>query len=114
LHELEEICDAAAILDHGNVVATGTMEDLTSAAKEFRVQVLKGPLPLDKIHAIEGVSRASYERKGHLLTVHCDEYGGAAEDIINQVLMVLLQDGIKISAVSKGKGLEQRVMELTE
>ena len=114
LHELEEICDAAAILDHGNVVATGTMDELTAAAKEFRVQVLKGPLPLDKIHAIQGVSRASYERKGHLLTVHCDEYDGAAEDIINQVLMILLQDGIKISAVSKGKGLEQRVMELTE
>lgn len=114
LHELEEICDAAAILDHGHVVAAGTMAELTSAAKEFRVQVLKGPVPLDKIHAIEGVSRADFERKARALTVHCDQYDGEAEDIINAVLMVLLQDGIKISAVSKGKGLEKRVMELTE
>lgn len=114
LHELEEICDAAAILDHGNVVAAGTMEELTAAAKEFRIQVLKGPIPLDKIHAVEGVSRADYERKGHVLTVHCDEYQGEAEDIINQVLMILLQENIKISSVSKGKGLEQRVMELTD
>ena len=114
LHELEEICDAAAILDHGNVVAAGTMEELTAAAKEFRVQVRKGPLPLDKIHAIAGVSRADYVRKARVLTVHCDEYQGEAEDIINQVLAILIQDGIGISAVSKGKGLEQRVMELTE
>jgi ABC-type multidrug transport system ATPase subunit len=114
LHELEEICDAAAILDHGHVVAAGTMAELTSAAKEFRVQVLKGPVPLDKIHAIEGVSRADFERKARALTVHCDQYDGEAEDIINAVLLVLLQDGIKISAVSKGKGLEKRVMELTE
>ena len=114
LHELEEICDAAAILDHGHVVATGTMEELTATAKEFRVQVLKGPVPLDKIHAIQGVSRADYVRKEKALTVHCDEYEGVAEDIINQVLMLLLQDGIKISSVSKGKGLEQRVMELTD
>ncbi len=114
LHELEEICDAAAILDHGHVVAAGTMAELTSAAKEFRVQVLKGPVPLDKIHAIEGVSRADFERKARALTVHCDQYNGEAEDIINAVLLVLLQDGLKISAVSKGKGLEKRVMELTE
>lgn len=114
LHELEEICDAAAILDHGNVVAAGTMDDLTASAKEFRVQVRKGPLPLDKIHGVPGVSRANYVRKGRLLTVHCDEYQGEAEDIINQVLAILIQDGIGISAVSKGKGLEQRVMELTE
>ncbi len=114
LHELEEICDAAAILDHGHVVASGSMEDLTAAAKEFRVQVRKGPVPLDKVHALPGVSRANYERKGRLLTVHCDEYDGEAEDIINQVLAILIQEGIKISAVSKGRGLEQRVMELTE
>jgi ABC-type multidrug transport system ATPase subunit len=114
LHELEEICDAAAILDHGHVVASGTMEELTAAAKEFRIQVLKGPVPLDKIHAIQGVSRADYERKTRMLVVHCEQYEGEAEDIISHVLMILLQDGIKISAVSKGKGLEKRVMELTE
>ncbi len=114
LHELEEICDAAAILDHGHVVASGTMEELTAAAKEFRIQVLKGPVPLDKIHAIQGVSRADYDRKSRALVVHCDQYEGEAEDVISQALMILLQDGIKISAVSKGKGLEKRVMELTE
>jgi ABC-type multidrug transport system ATPase subunit len=114
LHELEEICDAAAILDHGHVVASGTMEELTAAAKEFRIQVLKGPVPLDKIHAIQGVSRADYDRKTRALVVHCDQYEGEAEDIISQALVILLQDGIKISAVSKGKGLEKRVMELTE
>ncbi|MCL2825333.1 MAG: ABC transporter ATP-binding protein, partial [Polyangiaceae bacterium] len=114
LHELEEICDAAAILDHGNVVASGTMEELTAAAKEFSVQVGKGPVSTQKLEAIAGVSRVNYDRKSRTIVVHCDQYDGEAEDIISQVLWSLLQDGVRISGVSKGRGLEKRVMELTE
>jgi hypothetical protein len=90
------------------------MEELTAAAKEFRIQIRKGPVALDAIQAIAGVSRADYDRKSRTITVHCDQYEGEAEDIISLVLMHLLQNGIKISSVSKGKGLEKRVMELTE
>jgi ABC-2 type transport system ATP-binding protein len=42
LQELEEICDAAAILDRGRVVAAGRMTELTAANDEVRVKVAPG------------------------------------------------------------------------
>lgn len=114
LHELEEICDAAAILDHGHLVAVGTMAELTAAAKQFSIQVARGPIDIDKLLTIQGISRASFDPESRVLTVHCDDYEGQAEDLINLTLVSLIQDGKKIAAVSKGKGLEQKVMELTK
>ncbi|MBI5536186.1 MAG: ABC transporter ATP-binding protein [Deltaproteobacteria bacterium] len=114
LHELEEICDAAAILDHGKIVAAGTMEDLTAATREIRITVARGPLPMDKVRALPGVTRADYVGQERALTVHFDATGGDAEDMIGQVLTLLLSEKIRISGVMKGKGLEQRVMELTD
>lgn len=113
LHELEEICDAAAILDHGHVVAAGTMEELTAAAREIRI-VAHGTLPIERIRSIAGVTRAEYTSKDRLLTVNFENFQGEAEDMIGQVLTLLLHENVRISALSKGRGLEQRVMELTD
>jgi len=114
LHELEEVCDAAAILDHGKIVASGTMEDLTAASREIRIVVARGPLPMDKVRALPGVTRADYIGAERTLTVHFDGSVGDAEDMIGTVLTLLLSEKIRISGVMKGKGLEQRVMELTD
>jgi len=114
LHELEEICDAAAILDRGQVVAAGTMEELTSTSKELRVLVARGPLPMEKIREIPDVTRAEYEATERTLTVYFDGFVGETEDMIARILTLLLSENIKISGVMKGRGLEQRVMELTD
>jgi len=114
LHELEEICDAAAILDHGHIVAAGSMADLTAATREIRIVVASGPLPMDKVRALPGITRADYTKIDRTLAVHFDPEKGDAEDVIGQVLGCLLAEKIRISGVSKGRGLEQRVMELTE
>src|SRR5208282_6062001 len=39
LQELEEICDAAAILDRGRLVGSGSMAELTAATQEVRFKV---------------------------------------------------------------------------
>ena len=66
LQELEEVCDAAAILDRGKLVGYGTISELTSATGEFHVEIaLRGPsmaggapsLPIDPIRAIHHVKR---------------------------------------------------------
>lgn len=114
LHELEEICDAAAIMDHGHVVAAGSMEELTAAAKELRVLVASSPLPMDKLRAIPGINRADFDKKERVLTIHFEDFQGEAEEMIAQVLTLLLQANVRISGLTKGKGLERRVMELTD
>jgi ABC-type multidrug transport system ATPase subunit len=114
LQELEEICDHAAILDHGQLVLAGTMAELTSSADEVHFTLGKGPVPEAEVRAIPGVKAAAFDKKSRELAVTFDRSAADAEEMIRRVLVVLLAQEARISGVSKGRGLEQRVMELTE
>jgi ABC-type multidrug transport system ATPase subunit len=119
LQELEEICDAAAILDRGRLVASGTIAELTAATEEVRFQVTAAReppgsrIPLDAVRAIGLVKLAEYDDIRGELVVHVDRERADAEAVIDAVLRVLLEHRARISGVSKGRGLEQRVMDLT-
>jgi ABC-type multidrug transport system ATPase subunit len=125
LQELEEICDAALILDRGHVVAQGTMAELTAANEEVRILVkppappADGPyrggadVPVAKVRELAGVRTVDYDPERGELVVSFEREKADAESIIGAVLWVLLQDKMRISGVSKGRGLEQRVMGLT-
>jgi ABC-2 type transport system ATP-binding protein len=119
LQELEEICDAAAILDRGRLVASGTIAELTASTEEvhFHVTPPREPpgakIPLDAVRAIPVVKLAEYDDIRNELAVHFDRDKADAEGIIDAVLRVLLEHRVRISGVSKGRGLEQRVMDLT-
>lgn len=128
LQELEEICDAAAILDRGRVIESGSMSQLTAANQEIHIKIAPtvgtpsgGPhrsalasVPMDAVRAIPSVTQASFDTDTDELVVNFDRRQTDAETVIGQVLWCLLNNQVRISAVSKGKGLEQRVMELTE
>jgi ABC-2 type transport system ATP-binding protein len=122
LQELEEICDAAAVLDHGKVVASGTISELTAASAEIHIELGSSPLGIDDVRRVTGVTRVEHVPAGDAhrgstfgeLVVHFDKQQVSAEDVIGGSLMALLQNKVKISSLSKGRGLEQRVMELTE
>jgi len=114
LQELEEICDRAAILDRGQLVLAGTMAELTASAEEVRFELSRGPTPEEEVRAIEGVKTASFDKTSRQLTVTFDRSTADAEEMIRRVLVVLLEKQARISGISKGRGLEQRVMELTD
>lgn len=114
LHELEEICDYAAVLDHGRLVAHGSMQELTAQSEEIHVEIAAGPpVPLDALRSIPVVRTVSFDEQRRDLSVDFSREMADAETVIGHVLMCLLQHGVRISGVSKGRGLEQRVMELT-
>jgi ABC-2 type transport system ATP-binding protein len=112
LQELEELCDAAAILDHGEIVQSGSMADLTSLGAEFRVQVARGSVPLAELKALPGCTGASLEPSG-LLTVSFDHRQVAPEEIITQAVALLAGRGVLILSVTRGRKLEERVLQLT-
>jgi ABC-2 type transport system ATP-binding protein len=127
LQELEEVCDAAAILDHGKLIASGTIAELTAASEEIHIrigraskaQIAQGAprtptLPLDAIRAIAGVTRYEWDEEKRDLGVFFDRKQTDAETVIGQTLWVLLNAQVRISGVTKGRGLEQRVMDLTD
>jgi ABC-2 type transport system ATP-binding protein len=111
LHELEELCDAAAILDRGRLVIAGAMKELTLSVAEVRF-LLASPPPLEELKALPDVSAAQYDEGRRVLTLVFSPERADAEEIIARALRVLLDRSVRISAVSKGRGLEERVMEL--
>ena len=43
LQELEEVCDGAAILDHGKLIASGTIAELTASSEEIYIKIAASP-----------------------------------------------------------------------
>ncbi|HZU82642.1 MAG TPA: ABC transporter ATP-binding protein [Polyangiaceae bacterium] len=121
LRELEELCDAAAILDRGRIVAVGTMAELTAANDEVRVHVARGTrpgqgrgeLPLQALRGLPMVRTIDFDDERLELVVGFDRSAADAETVIGHVLTALLHSEVRISGVSKGRGLEQRVMDVT-
>lgn len=121
LQEVEEICDGAIVLDRGRVVATGTMTELTSANEEVRVKVAAGTrrgstpgaVPVQELRDLATVKAVDFDDERLEIAVFFERGRADAETVIGQVLSVLLQHQVRISGVAKGRGLEQRVMDLT-
>ena len=115
LQELEEICDAACILDRGRVVAS--RHDLGAHRRRARRSASSsapGPRADRASSAISPmVKRVEFDEERRELVVYFDRGTVDAETVIGHVLWALLQNQARISGVTKGRGLEQRVMELT-
>jgi ABC-type multidrug transport system ATPase subunit len=112
LQELEELCDGAAILDRGRLVQAGSMAELTSTAAEFRVQVARGDVPLEEIRSLPGCTGVSLDPSG-VLTIQFDGQAVAPEEIITRTVALLASRGVLILGVTRGRRLEERVLQLT-
>jgi ABC-2 type transport system ATP-binding protein len=121
LQELEEICDGAAILDRGRLVASGRMAELTAANDEVRVKVgrgtrrgsSEGAVSVDELRGLPMVRSVDFDEEELEIIVSFERKQADAETVIGEVLSALLKNQVRISGVTKGRGLEQRVMDLT-
>jgi ABC-2 type transport system ATP-binding protein len=122
LQELEEVCDRAAILDRGKLVASGTMAELTASAREFTIELApagptvaapRGGADLQGlVRMIVGVTSVSLDAgTGRMIVAH--ESTVDPDEVLTASLRALLEHGARIRGVSRGRSLEQRVMELT-
>jgi ABC-2 type transport system ATP-binding protein len=112
LPELEALCDGASILDHGRLMQAGTMGELTARSAEFRIQVAKGDIPVEKLRALPGVVQATLRPDG-LLSVVVDPKAESSDAVLNATLRLLLDAGVQVTGVSQGQSLESRVLALT-
>ncbi|RKG67406.1 ABC transporter ATP-binding protein [Corallococcus exercitus] len=111
LQELEELCDAAAILDKGSLAQAGTMSELTGQGAEFRVQIARGDVIIPEITSLPGVTDARMEGPD-VLRVRFDGQAQKAEEVISRTVGHLLQHQVLILGVSRGRRLEDRVLQL--
>ena len=80
--EVESLCDRAAFLHRGRVVAEGTPEDLISRVEGVRriVATLRNPVEYGSMAAVGGVQRVVPE--GRDLIFHCEERPGIVADVV--------------------------------
>jgi ABC-type multidrug transport system ATPase subunit len=80
--EVESLCDRAAFLHGGRLVAEGTPEELVSSVQAVTriVATLRNPVEYGSIADVEGVQRLVPE--GQDLVFHCDERPGVVADVV--------------------------------
>ena len=84
--EVESLCDRAAFLHRGKVVAEGTPEDLISHVEGVRriVATLRNPVEYGSLTEVGGVQRVVPE--GRDLIIHCEERPGIVADVVAGVV----------------------------
>jgi ABC-type multidrug transport system ATPase subunit len=112
LSELERLCDAVTVLDRGKVVQDGTMAEVTRRGAEFSLQVARGDVPLPELRTLAGVARVDLSPSGRL-AVRLSPDAPPAEDVIAAVLEALLLRGVRVTSLTQGSSLEQRVLDVT-
>jgi ABC-2 type transport system ATP-binding protein len=80
--EVESLCDRAAFLHRGKLVAEGTPEELISSVQGVTriVATLRNPVEYGSIVDVDGVERIVPE--GRDLVFHCDERPGVVADVV--------------------------------
>lgn len=111
LAELEELCDATAILDRGRLLASGSLDALRAINDEFSVQLASGPVPLEKIRQLPGCLSATLHNQK--LTVRFDARQVSPEGMVSQTLQMLLGEGAQVLGVTRGNTLEKTVLSMT-
>lgn len=117
LQEVEALCDRAVILDHGHIVASGTMDEIKSTGTLVSVTLAKPLEAPEKItgalSGLTGVRSATISDDKLRIDLELAEGKGNEDASVNAVLGVLIAHGASVRGVDRGKSLEQRFLEET-
>ncbi len=125
LAEVQELCDHVAILDHGNMVLAGSVDEITRADSEYNL-CLSRPLQdgeLEQLNSIVGVrSIKALPRAGgnggegqaeYLVTLDLSGDHIDQDAVIVPVLRGVLDMGIAPRKLTEGRSLETQFLEVT-
>lgn len=116
LAEIEALCTDAAILDKGQLVAAGTMDQIRQTGARLVVALAK---PLEAIAEIvsalstqNGVANVRAAASMDMFEIAVSDEKNV-DEITNQALRLVMDKGGMVKGVERGKSLEQRFMETT-
>lgn len=125
LAEVQELCDHVAIMDHGKIVLTGTVDEITRANREVFLGLSK-PLAaneLARLQAVPGIKllreqpqpAASLQRPTHdyLVVMDLSEDHLDQDDVIRSLLEQTLDMGHTPRKLTEGRSLETQFLEVT-
>lgn len=99
--EAETLCDRVAIIDHGQLLALGTVEELKASLERDQVTRIEGVIPsraLEAVQRLQHVQRAARTASngGNLLTVVTDK----EHNSLSQLIEALTKNGASIQKIS--------------
>jgi ABC-type multidrug transport system ATPase subunit len=127
LQEIQELCDRVAILDHGRLVLTGSVDEITRSRRECKLG-LSRPLQdgeLQRLRAISGVrsieptslpaanSNHPARSSEYLVVLDLSTQSADQDAIIAALLRDLLDLGITPRRLTEGRSLESQFLEVT-
>ena len=125
LAEIQELCDHVAILDHGNMVLTGSVDEITRADREYNLS-LSRPLQnneLEQLNSIKGVGsikmmppEGAGQNKGsaeYLLKLDLSSDDTNQDTVITAILRSVLEMDIAPRKLAEGRSLETQFLEVT-
>jgi len=125
LDEVQELCDHVAILNHGKLVLAGSVDEITSADREYNI-CLSRPLQdneLEKLNSIRGVNiikllpqtgkSPSKDSAEYLITLNLSEDNINQDAIITAILRNILDMDIAPRKLAEGRSLETQFLEVT-
>ena len=101
MHEAEELCDRVAIIDHGQIIALGSPNELKASLVLEDVVHLEGVLPasvVDRLRAIPGIQdvTAQAEANGRTsLAVRCDN----SRALLPRMIEAVTSDGASLEFI---------------
>jgi len=125
LGEVQELCDHVAILNHGNLVLAGSVDEITRAEREYNL-CLSRPLrnsELEQLSSIEGVRSikmlshpGAHQGKGsveYLVTLNLSADHVEQDAVIAAILHSVLDMGVTPRKLTEGRSLESQFLEVT-
>ncbi len=101
MSEAEELCDRVAIIDHGQVIALGTIPELKASLNREGITKVEGVIPpqaFDSVRALEGVAKAALSNKDgvqELVVVSPDPRA-----ILPQLIRALMDNGAVLEQIA--------------
>jgi len=106
LGEVEQVCTHAAIMNHGHLVATGTVDELIGGSRTVFLEVDDVGRAVQLLQSTTGVSQVEIEPPGISLTLN----GIERKDIVT----MLVKNGIGIETVASRHRLEDAFLGMVE
>jgi ABC-type multidrug transport system ATPase subunit len=115
LTEVQDLCDHAAIIDRGRLVAQSSIAEMTGQDQQVLIRLGRTASgSLVTLKACPRVAAVNASPDGLTLRVSLRvRQGDTVEEAITEALAALLQSGATVGSVIRGHSLEERFLELT-
>ena len=121
LAEIQELCDHVAILDHGKLVFSGTVEEINRADCDYHLTLsrtlLEGEFEqitsLAGIRHIKSTAATTASAPDYIVTLDLSDNEQDIDAIIANLLVTLLALNVTPRTLSRGHSLEKHFLEVT-